>query len=68
MAGAGNIRHSNDLPRGFWRWGPGDDARLREMKRGGARHKVIARELGRSPASIDGRVLILKAAREKQPA
>lgn len=61
-------RHSNDLPRGYWRWDAAEDAELRSLKRSGARHKVIARQLGRTPASVNYRALLLKALDEAEAA
>ena len=52
---------SNELPRGYWRWEPHEDAIVKARKASGARHKVIARELGRTPASVNNRVLYLRS-------
>jgi hypothetical protein len=55
----GGASPSTDLPRGYWRWEPADEQLLLDRKSEGARHKAIARELGRTPTSIDNRVRLL---------
>lgn len=42
------------------RWKASEDARLIISKGRGARHKVIARQLRRTPVSIDRRVAVMK--------
>lgn len=61
MAGVGTFtKPSTDLPRGYWRWQPEDDRKLVDLKKAGARHKAIARELGRTPSSVDHRTAYLR--------
>lgn len=41
-------------------WKPAEEIKLLRRKRQGARHKVIARELNRSPRSVDQHVARMK--------
>lgn len=51
----------NAILRHRFPWTPEDEALLVQRKRSGARHKQIARELNRTPRSVDEQVARFKA-------